>query len=132
MAARPAPVFQIYRVSGGSGLWWRVVSPNGRALGRAATELCDLDAVRAHIEQVVTSRDRLEPMVRVTPSHRWRWQLALDGSAMVHGSAEQDRRVRCDAAWRSFVEIAASAAVDPVVHVFHRGYSPNPLLPTLR
>ena len=132
MAARAAPTFQIYRVSGGSGLWWRVVSPNGRALGRAATEQRDLDAARAHIAQVVANRARLEPMIRVTATHRWRWQLSLDGTPMVRGSAEQDRRVRCDAAWRSFVEIAGTAAVDPVVHLFRRGYAPGPVLPTLR
>lgn len=132
MAARAAPTFQIYRLTGGSGLWWRVVSPNGRALGRSATELPNLGAARAHIEAVVAERHRLEPTVRVTASHRWRWQLTLDGVVVVHGSAEQDRRVRCDAAWRSFVEIAGQAAVDPVVHAFHRGYAPDPLASTLR
>lgn len=132
MAARPAPMFQIYRVAGAPGMWWRVVSPNGRALGRAAAEQPDLDAVRAHIALVVAGRGRLEPTVRVTASHRWRWQLSLDGVIVVHGSAEQDRRVRCDAAWRSFVQIAGQAAVDPVVHVFHRGYAPSPLQSTAR
>ncbi|MBU4336569.1 MAG: hypothetical protein KJ548_08330 [Actinobacteria bacterium] len=132
MAERPTPMFQVYRLAGTSGMWWRVVSPNGRALGRSASELPDAAAVHAHLDRVIAEREQLEPTVRVTPSHRWRWQLALDGEIVVHGSAEQDRRVRCDAAWRAFVQIAGQAQVDPVVHVFHRGYAPSSLAPTSR
>lgn len=135
MSERPTPMFQLYRLAGSGtatgagGVWWRVVSPNGRALGRSAHELVDVAAASAHLARVIAERERLEPTVRVTSSHRWRWQLALDGDIVVHGSAEQDRRVRCDAAWRAFVQVAGQAQIDPAVHTFHRGYAPAPLAP---
>ncbi len=119
--------FQFYRVGLDPAIWWRVMSPNGRALARSCEAGLDLQSARESIETVRARLDDLVPKVRVTATHRWRWQLVLDDAPWVQGWSEQDRRVRCDTAWRVFVEVARTCPVDPVLHQFHRGYDPRPL-----
>lgn len=113
--------FQVYRIVGVDGTWWRVVSPNGRVLARSPRELGDVAKALAHIELVRARRLSLQASVRVMPSHRWRWQLALESTVLVVSWADLDRRIRCEAAWRSFVTLAGSAPVDSRVHTFQQG-----------
>ncbi|MCL2091212.1 MAG: hypothetical protein FWH11_08335 [Micrococcales bacterium] len=113
--------FQVYRLVGADGTWWRVVSPNGRVLARSPQAFDSPSAAVAHIAQVRAARLSLQASVRVTPLHRWRWQLALDSTVMVVSWADLDRRIRCEAAWRSFVALAGLVPVDPRVHTFQRG-----------
>ena len=111
-------VFQIYTMSGDDIVWWHLSSSNGRRLARCALPFTSTAQARASIAAVVPQLSRATATVRPTPANRWRWMLALDGSPVVLGSGDQDRRVRCENAWRLFVAAAPLAVVDPAVHTF--------------
>jgi len=122
--------FQVYRIVGADRtvgvdrtdeVWWRVVSPNGRVMARSPHEFDDAATALEHIGQVRARRLNLQVSIRVMPSHRWRWQLLLETTVMAVSWADLDRRIRCEAAWRSFVTLAGTAAVDTRVHTFRRG-----------
>gem|GEM_PF-1953634 len=115
-----APVFQLYRFWGEDGVWWRLVSPNGRGLARSAVAHSTVASARTSLEQVLTRAEGLELGVRLTPDYRWHWSLRLAGSALVEGIGDQDRRVRCLDAGRKFQLLAPVALVEPEVAVFRR------------
>jgi len=113
-----APVFQVYRFGTEPPVWWRMVSPNGRGLARTVTAHESVAAALASIDMIRRGVDELEPSLRLTDRARWRWSLSLDGTPVVESMSDLDRRVRCDHALRAFVELAATASTDPVVHTF--------------
>ncbi|WP_344857182.1 hypothetical protein [Cellulomonas soli] len=115
-----APVFQLYRFTDEDTVWWRLVSPNGRGIARVPHGLPDPDAARESIAGVVAVVDRLDPLLRLTPEYRWRWELQHAGASVVHGIGDHDRRVRCENAAHRFLQIAADAPTDPVVCTFRR------------
>jgi hypothetical protein len=115
-----APVFQLYRFWGEDGVWWRLVSPNGRGLARSAGVYPTVASARASLEQVLSRADGLELGVRLTPDYRWHWSLRMAGAALVEGIGDQDRRVRCLDAGRKFQLLAPVALVEPEVAVFRR------------
>ncbi|HEY0215467.1 MAG TPA: hypothetical protein VGC57_03645, partial [Cellulomonas sp.] len=108
-----APVFQVYRLVGHSPVSWRLISPNGRGLARSTADFLTPDEARASIVEVVAAADRLVPTMRLTTDYRWRWELALDERTVVQGVGDNDRRVRCEHAWRKFVLLAPIVEVDP-------------------
>lgn len=114
------PAFQLYRFLDEDGVWWRLVSPNGRGLARSIEASPTADDARDDLEQVVAHVAALEPVVRLTPEYRWRWSLRSDGEDVVRGIGDQDRRVRCVHACRNFVELAPLAHRDPAVAAFRR------------
>lgn len=120
-----APVFQVYRLGPEGTVWWRVVSPNGRGLARAVTPFASVDAAYASIGFVRRVVAELEPSMRLTKRARWRWTLSLDGFPVVESLFDLDRRVRCEHAWRAFVEVAPVAALDPAVHSYRSGSRPR-------
>lgn len=115
-----APVFQLYRFWGEDGVWWRLVSPNGRGLARSAGAFPTIGAARAGLGQVLGGADGLELGVRLTPDYRWHWSMRLAGVCVVEGIGDQDRRVRCLDAGRKFQALAPAALVEPDVAVFRR------------
>ena len=115
-----APVFQLYRFWGEDGVWWRLVSPNGRGLARSVTAHPTVASARSGLEQVLSHVDALELGVRLTPDYRWHWSLRLSGLVVVEGIGDQDRRVRCLEAGRKFQTLAPVALVEPEVAVFRR------------
>ena len=115
-----APVFQLYRFWGEDGVWWRLVSPNGRGLARSVGAFPALPAARSSLEQILTEADALELGVRLTADYRWHWNLRLAGRPVVEGIGDQDRRVRCLDAGRKFQLLAPVALVEPEVAVFRR------------
>jgi len=121
VAASTVPVFQVYRLVGTDAVWWRLISPNGRALAQAPEPLEDLNAAVSRIGHLRSHRDELEPSVRVMPTHRWRWQLQYRGRVVVVASGDQDRRLRCEAAWQGFLAAMETAHLDQSLHAFHRG-----------
>ncbi|WP_407344681.1 hypothetical protein [Pengzhenrongella phosphoraccumulans] len=116
-----APVFQLYRMLDDDLVWWRMISPNGRGIARTVAPFSTPGSARASIAQVVGSVDQLSASLRVTEAYRWRWVLHLDGTPMVQGVADQDRRVRCVHAWRNFALLAPLAEVDPTTFAFRGG-----------
>ena len=121
-----APVFQLYRFWGEDGVWWRLVSPNGRGLARSAVAHPTVASARSSLEQVLSRAEGLELGVRLTPDYRWHWSLRIAGAALVEGIGDQDRRVRCLDAGRKFQLLAPLAPVEPEVAVFRRaGRSPG-------
>lgn len=115
-----APVFQLYRFWGEDGVWWRLVSPNGRGLARSAHSFPTVTAARTGLEQILVRAGSLELGVRLTPDYRWHWSLRQAGAAVVEGIGDQDRRVRCLDAGRKFQMLAPVALVEPEVAVFRR------------
>lgn len=115
-----APVFQLYRFWGEDGVWWRLVSPNGRGLARSAVVHSTVAAARSSLEQVLSGAEGLELGVRLTADYRWHWSLRMAGAALVEGIGDQDRRVRCLDAGRKFQLLAPVALVEPEVAVFRR------------
>lgn len=122
-----APVFQLYRFSDDDVVWWRLVSPNGRGLARASVPGPDADTVRAELAGLATRLPGLEAIIRLTPEYRWRWSLREDGLDVAQGIGDQDRRVRCVHAARTFTELVPGARVDPVVATYRRA-GQNPVL----
>lgn len=121
MSGSVPPVFQLYRLPYPPGVWWRMVSPNGRVLGVSARAFGTPERARDHIDRVIAERGDLQPSVRFTGTHRWQWALTLDSVPEVRGHTEQDRRARCEAAWRLFVEAAPGATITEAVHGFSGG-----------
>ena len=113
-------VFQLYTVGGEDSVSWHFISPNGRRLARCATPFDSPAAARAGIADVLSGLAGSITTVRPTAANRWRWVLAIGGTPVVLGSGDQDRRVRCEHAWRRFVLAAPLAVVDPTVHTFRR------------
>jgi hypothetical protein len=113
-----APVFQVYRFGSDPSVWWCMVSPNGRGLARTVVAHASVEAARASIGLIRLAVGELEPTLRVTERARWRWTLSLEGVPVVESMSDLDRRVRCDQAWRTFVAIAPTAPIDPVLHTF--------------
>jgi hypothetical protein len=115
------PVFQLYRCAGGDRVWWRLLSPNGRALGRVGSPLVDLAGCLAAIALVRDHLAELAPCVRLSAGVRWHWTLSLHDVVVVVGLCDHDRRIRSVEAWRRFVDVAAAAPVDVRVHDFVAG-----------
>ena len=123
-------VFQLYTVGGEDIVSWHFISPNGRRLARCANPFGSSAEARAAVAELVPALDRAVATVRPTAAYRWRWALSVDGMPIVLGSGDQDRRVRCDHAWKRFVLAAPLAVVDPAVHTFRRAdaYRPVPAI----
>ncbi len=118
---RPAVhVFQLYSTIGVDGVWWRFLSPNGRGLARGPIGYPTADGASAGLAAAIAALPDACVVVRPTVDNRWRWRLDLDGEPLVLGAGAQDRRVRCEAAWRRFVDSAPDGFLDPVVHSFRR------------
>jgi hypothetical protein len=115
-----APVFQLYKFWGEDGVWWRLVSPNGRGLARSAVAFPTVAAARAGLDRVLVGADTMELGVRLTADYRWHWNLRQAGLGLVEGIGDQDRRVRCLDAGRKFQALASVASVEPDVAVFRR------------
>ena len=111
-------VFQLYTTVGVVGVWWRFLSPNGRGLARGPHGFATADEASASLTQMIRLLPDVAVVVRPTSDNRWRWRLDLGGSPLVLGAGAQDRRVRCEAAWRRFIDEAPEGLVDPVVHSF--------------
>jgi hypothetical protein len=112
------PVFQLYRRAGDDRVWWRLLSPNGRGLGRVGSPLEDLAGCLASIALVRDHLTELAPCVRLSTGVRWHWTLSLYDVVVVVGLCDHDRRIRSVEAWRRFVEVAAGAPIDVRVHDF--------------
>ncbi len=119
-----APVFQLYRFSDDDVVWWRLVSPNGRGLARSALALPSVEAARASVEDVRAAVGSLMPVLRLTGAYRWQWLLTHDEVPVVQGIGDQDRRIRCAHACRSFVELAPVTPLDAAVATFRRSSAP--------
>lgn len=115
-----APVFQLYRFSGETDLWWRLISPNGRGLGRAVAPFVSVADARAGLAVVVQHAGELDLGVRLTADYRWHWTARLDGEALAEGIGDQDRRVRCTDAGRRFQLLAPAAVTELETAVFRR------------
>lgn len=115
-----APVFQLYRLGGQDGVWWRLLSTNGRGLARSASPHPTPAAARTELEHLVSRADVLELGVRRTPDYRWHWSLRLAGLAVVEGIGDQDRRARSLDAGGRFRLLAPAARVEPEVATFRR------------
>lgn len=115
-----APVFQLYRFWGEDGVWWRLVSANGRGLARSAGAFPSVGQARSGLDVVLGTVDSLELGVRLTSDYRWHWNLRLAAAPVVEGIGDQDRRVRCLDAGRKFQALAPVALVEPEVAVFRR------------
>ncbi|WP_426594244.1 hypothetical protein ACPPVS_01720 [Cellulomonas sp. McL0617] len=113
-------MFQLYKFSDDSPVWWRLVSPNGRGLARSATSHPSVASARSSLDLVLASVDSLELGLRLTPTYRWHWSLQLDGTPVAEGIGDQDRRVRCMDAGRKFQLLSRVAPVEPDVIVFRR------------
>ena len=118
---RPAVhVFQLYSTVGVDGVWWRFLSPNGRGLARGPRGYETVEVASAGLAWMIEVLPEANVVVRPTADNRWRWRLDLGDEPIVVGAGAQDRRVRCEAVWRRFVDSAPDGYVDPVVHTFRR------------
>ncbi|WP_024287394.1 hypothetical protein [Cellulomonas sp. KRMCY2] len=118
-------VFQLYTMAGDDLVWWRFLSSNGRCLARCPEPLGSVAEARAAIASAVAALDRATVVVRPVSDNRWRWTMRLDGTVVAVGSPDHDRRVRCEHAAHRFAAAAPAAAVDPIVHTFHRRAAPR-------
>ena len=117
--------FQLYRFSDDDLVWWRLVSPNGRGVARAPHGVDSVDEARTAVLDVVGGLDDLSTVLRLTDAYRWHWVLQADGVAVAEGIGDQDRRVRCEYACRTFTVLAATARVDPALVTFRRVGAPS-------
>lgn len=107
-------LFQIYRTRDGA-CAWRLVSPNGRALGCSVGSFAAPGEARADVTTAVEQIERMDAVLRTMADHRWLWTLNLDGAAVVRGATTQDRHVRCVMAWHRFVLAAPLGTIAPEV-----------------
>jgi hypothetical protein len=117
--------FQLYRFSDDDLFWWRLVSPNGRGVARMPHGVTDLDDARAAVADLVGRLGDLNAVLRLTDSYRWHWVLQADGVAVAEGIGDQDRRVRCEYACRTFEVLASTAQIDPSLVTFRRVGAPS-------
>ncbi|MEN0127926.1 MAG: hypothetical protein AAGC49_00690 [Brevundimonas sp.] len=117
--------FQLYRFSDDDLVWWRLVSPNGRGVARAPHGVDSVDEARTAVLDVVGGLDGLSTVLRLTDAYRWHWVLQADGVPVAEGIGDQDRRVRCEYACRTFTVLAATARVDPALVTFRRVGAPS-------
>ncbi|MCL1869976.1 MAG: hypothetical protein FWF90_06130 [Promicromonosporaceae bacterium] len=110
--------FQLYRVGGDAGVWWRLIASNGRSLGRASVPLTDAAAAQQAIADIVEALPRAVCAIHVDADFRWRWSLELGGVPVVASAVHHDRRTRCLQAARRFVDIAPVTPVESVVLTF--------------
>lgn len=118
--------FQLYRFSDDDLVWWRLVSPNGRGVARMPHGVGALDEAREAVASVVERLDSLSTVLRLTDAYRWHWVLQADGVPVAEGIGDQDRRVRCEYACRTFAVLAATARIDPALVTFRRVGAPSP------
>lgn len=123
-----APVFQLYRFNDEELVWWRLMSANGRGLARGPVGYPDAGSAQVGVQGVLAHLDRLETVLRLTPTYRWWWALHLDGESVVESIGDKDRRVRCEHAAAKFLELAPTAHVDPVPCTFRRMHSTTRLV----
>ena len=115
-----APVFQLYRFGGEDGLWWRLVSPNGRGMARSMSAFGTVGDARTSLTVLAEHVAELELGVRLTSEYRWHWTARFGGDPLAEGIGDQDRRVRCTDAGNRFVALAPQATVALDVAVFRR------------
>ena len=115
-----APVFQLYRFSDDDAVWWRLVSPNGRGIARSTLALPNADAARDSVEVIRALVGSLVPVLRLTDAYRWHWVLTEADVPVVQGIGDQDRRVRCAHACRTFVQLAPVSPLDQGIATFRR------------
>lgn len=113
-------VFQLYRTAGDQLVWWRCLSSNGRSIAACPAPLASVAAAEAAIADLIERGAGADVVVRPTLAHRWRWTIQVGAETLAHGSADHDRRVRCENAARQFVLSLPAAEVDHVVHAFRR------------
>jgi len=117
--------FQLYRFSDDDLVWWRLVSPNGRGVARMPRGVADVESARAAVVDLVGRLGELTAVLRLTDTYRWHWVLQADGVPVAQGIGDQDRRVRCDDACRTFGVLAATAPIDPSLVTFRRVGAPS-------
>lgn len=120
-----APVFQLYRFGGENGVWWRLVSPNGRGMARSVAAFDSESTARAALAKVSADVGLLELTVRLTPEYRWHWSLRDGAGPVVDGFGDQDRRIRAVDASAKFCQLAPLAVVGAEVTVFRRVVRPQ-------
>ena len=125
-----ASTFQLYRFLGEDGVWWRLVSSNGRGLARSCVSYASVDLACEAIDAVRADPGGLELGVRLTPDYRWHWLLRRDGESVVEGIGDQDRRVRCLHAAHLFLDRVPETTVSPEPVAFRR-IGPRPAAPLL-
>jgi len=117
--------FQLYQFSDDDLVWWRLVSPNGRGVARMPHGVDTFDEARQAVDTIVARVGDLTTVLRLTDAYRWQWQVQLDGVPVAQGIGDQDRRVRCEYACRTFSTLALTAAIDPALVTFRRVGAPS-------
>lgn len=102
---------QVFRSRGGDEVRWRLISANGRELGRSVADFSTPADARAHAE-AVARRSRAAALRVVGSGDRaWIWELDVDGEVAVRASHTFDRRIRCEQAASLFLQILPEAEV---------------------
>jgi hypothetical protein len=111
--------------SGTESMFWMLVSPNNRRLGRAAHQFTAFDACR---EKVMLLRRRLADLKAVTttaePHGHWAWRVELDGAIAAVSTRTYFRQQECDYNLRRFLEAVPEAEVATIARTVRIGRLP--------
>jgi hypothetical protein len=108
-------------------LMWRLISANGRELGRGTGSYADPDSSWVAIRELAGRLNDGQLRVMGADGRSWRWELLLDDEVVVAGSRTFDRRLRCELAAALFLELMPPASLrEPALAMSARAYRPGP------
>lgn len=107
------PVVQVFRSPGDPATRWRLISGNGREIGRSTGAFADRDAAVDDLLELVASLRAASVRIVGDGVRAWRWAIEVDGHLAVEASHAFDRRLRCEQAASLFLQLMPEADVRP-------------------
>ena len=112
VARAPAgPVIQVFRTPGDLATRWRLISGNGREIGRSSQHFADREAAVEDLRDTTAQLRAASIRIVGDGVRAWRWVLDIDGRVAVEATHAFDRRLRCEQAATLFLQLLPEAEV---------------------
>ena len=86
---------QLYALSEGAPIRWRLLGGNNRELGRGTGEFADRESCVLGIKHLKNVIDDLEVSLQRNDAGSWGWLLCLGGVPVAASGHRYDRQIRC-------------------------------------
>jgi hypothetical protein len=111
--------------SGAESVFWMLVSPNNRRLGRAAQRFPAFEVCHEKVMLLRRRHADLRPVPTTTQPHgNWAWRVELDGAVAAVSTRTYLRQQECDYNLRRFLEAVPGAEVATVARTVRIGRMP--------
>jgi hypothetical protein len=104
---------QLFAISAGAGVRWRLLAGNNRESGRGTEGFSDPETCRVAVKQLQQDVTLLRPRLRRAEPNRWVWELHLDAVPVAVAAHPFDRLIRCEQAVAQFVVQLQDATISP-------------------